>query len=260
MLAACQTPVTVSPKVTEQEIQAEKEYQREQMDRVQAQGGMPKLWHRKKGAQAQFERIGERIEKAGAEICREMGLPAQKRSCYYYFMLSTGRDINAEADGTNIIIPTGMVRFVANDDELAYVMAHELAHNLMRHTDAKITNASVGAIFGAVLDAAVASQGGGANNGFENAGRSVGAISYSPSFEREADYIGAYIAARAGYDTRRAADFWRRLSYQVPDGADGGLTHPMNAERFVALNKTVTEIEYKRKHRMPLIPEFQPQT
>lgn len=260
LLAACQAPATLSPEVTSEELQAEKTYQQEQMEKVRAQGGMPQTWHRKKGVQAQFDRVAERVEKAGADICREIGLPAQQRSCYYYFVLSSNRDINAAADGTNIIIPMGMMRFVAGDDELAHVMAHELTHNLMRHHDAKTTNALVGAVFGAVLDAAVVSQGGGANNGFANAGRDIGAISYSPSFEREADYMGAYIAARAGYDTRRASDFWRRLSYQAPDGANGGLTHPANAERFIALNKTVTEIKYKRKQRLPLVPNLQSPT
>lgn len=259
MLSACQRPITYVPEVTSQELQAESNYQEKMMDQVRAQGGMPQLWHRKKGMRKQFERVAERIEKAGADICREMGLPVQKRKCYYYFMLSSDKDINAFADGTSVVIPVGMMRFVANDDELAHVMGHELTHNLMRHREAKTTNALVGKMVGALLDGVVASQGGG-SLGIADAGGEVGALSYSPAFEREADYMGAYIAARAGYNVKRASDFWRRLSYQEPDGADGSLTHPANAERFVSLNKTVTEIEYKRKHHLPLVPNLQPQT
>jgi len=260
LLAGCQKTSTYGPGVTPQEIAAEKAIQERAIQQAKDNGGTPKLWRRKSDMRKQFERVAERIEESGAAVCRELGLPQKKRSCYYYFGLSQSPDINAHADGENIVIHTGMMRFIANDDELAAVIGHEMAHNLMDHVGAKSTNALIGMVIGGALDAVAASQGASTQGGFAQTGADIGSLSYSPEFEREADYVGLYIAARAGYDVRSAAAYWRRLSIQEPGTAEGSLTHPSNPERFIYLQKTVNEIESKRKKRMPLLPEFKPDT
>lgn len=197
--------------------------------------------------QKQFERVADRIEKAGAKLCKDMGLPKQKRRCYFYFDTDRALNINAYANGTYIVINRGMQRFVENDDEMAVVMAHEMAHNLMGHTDAKLHNAYVGAVIGALLFNTLE----GAKTGAEAA-----VVAYSESFEDEADYVGLYVMARAGYDVRQAPQFWRRMSIEEPNGVYNSITHPSNAERFVALQKGVEEIEFKRTHGKPLLPEM----
>ena len=71
---------------------------------------------------------------------------------------------------------------------------------------------------------------------------------YSKGEEREADYLGAYLVARAGYDLDRAGNLWARLSR--PDaaatrsGALAGLlaTHPAEAERLAAWRRAAEEI------------------
>ena len=44
-----------------------------------------------------------------------------------------------------------------------------------------------------------------------------GRTAFNVAFEREADYVGAYYAARAGYDLAGAEEFWRALSLENPD-------------------------------------------
>jgi predicted Zn-dependent protease len=148
-----------------------------------------------------------------------------------------------------------MMRFAGSDDELAVVVSHELAHNAMRHMDAKKKNATLGAILGATLDVAAASQGVNTGGGFSQQGAQAGARSYSQDFEREADYVGMYILARAGRPYADAPNFWRRMGQESPGSIRYASTHPTSAERFIRLDKTVAELKAKLASGAPLLPE-----
>ncbi|MGE3714757.1 MAG: M48 family metallopeptidase, partial [Alphaproteobacteria bacterium] len=182
-------------------------------------------------------------------------LPAQGSSCYYHFDIEYDDKLNAYADGKKIVFYSGMLRFLDGDDEIAAVMGHELAHNLMGHVDASSTNRMTGAFIGLLIDAAVASQGISTGGTFGDVGQTVGHLSYSVDFEEEADYIGLYVAALAGFDITKAPNVWRRMSLEDPDGIYSSTTHPSNAARYVALNKTIYEINSKRARKQPLLPE-----
>lgn len=259
MLYGCQSPTTYRPNVTPEEMAAEEQHQQEMADAIKAQGGMPKQWRQEStgSMRKQLTRVADRIEMAGANMCRALGLQ-EKRDCYYYFTYKSGKEINAYADGETIVVMTGMLNFVDSDEELALVLSHELAHNLLGHPDSSRTNAITGSILGTIVDIAIASQGLNTQGAFAEVGGNAAVLQYSKEFEAEADYVGLYIMANAGYDIRQAPNFWRRFSVQDPKGIYTSKTHPSNPERFVALNKTVSEIEYKQKHRIQLLPDFQP--
>lgn len=254
VLTACQKPTTYTPELSDLEIAVEQEKQQRMVDEVAAQGGKPKAWRNPKNMRKTFEMVAERIETAGADICRAMKL--QKNGCYYYFKLSRDEDINASADGKNIVINTGMMRFIENDDELATIMAHEFAHNLMGHINAQKNNATVGKLLGLAVDAIADTQGVNMQGEMTKAGSEIALLAYSADFEKEADYVGLYVMAKAGYDIHAAANLWRRMSIEDPEGIYHSITHPSNSERSVALRKTVYEIETKRKNRLPLVPDF----
>src|SRR5688572_20482797 len=76
LLTACQSSTTYRPELNDDEIRAEEAIQQQMLDELQARGGTPKRWKDQPGMRKQFERVAERIEKAGADICREMGVPA----------------------------------------------------------------------------------------------------------------------------------------------------------------------------------------
>jgi predicted Zn-dependent protease len=251
---ACQAPKSYTPELSPEEVQSEELNQQLMVDGINARGGQPKAWKNRKNMRKQFETVGERIEKAGAEIC--VGLHLQKNGCYYYFRLVRDQEINAMSDGKNIVIYTGMMRFVESDDDLAVVMAHEFAHNFMGHQKAQENNATFGKLVGLAADAIADSQGLNTNGEFGKAGTEIGALSYSISFEQEADYIGIYVMARAGYDITKAAKLRRRMSIENPENIYNAVTHPSNAARFVALQKATKEIDYKRKNHIPLLPDF----
>lgn len=256
LLSACQAPVTSRPGLSSDEISAEEAAQQQMVDDIKAQGGSPKNWHSKPGMRKQFERVGTRIEQAGADVCRELGLPQQGRSCYYHFGIKENDDLNAYADGEKVVLYTGMLHFLQDDEEVAAIMGHELAHNLMAHPEAGKTNTVAGAMVGLLIDGIAATQGVSTQGEFMKTGADVGRLSYSVSFEEEADYVGLYIAARAGYDVSKAPAVWRRMSIENPNAIYNAKTHPSNAARYVALHKTIKEINYKRSNGMPLLPEL----
>ncbi len=260
LLAACSQPRTMTPNITQDELSAEQNEQQRMTDEIKRQGGLPKNWKTLHGTKKQFEAVGERIESAGAVVCRHIGFDPE-RGCYFAFEMDTrDESVNAHADGKKIVVAGGMMRFVKSDNELAMVMAHEMAHNLLGHVESNRRNSMGGMLFGLVLDVAAATQGVNTQGGFGELGGNVGLLSYSSAFESEADYVGMYIMANAGYDIHNVAHMWRRMSIANSDAIYVSTTHPSNSERFVMLNKTVTEIEYKQKHHFPLLPDFKPQT
>ena len=170
--------------------------------------------------------------------------------CDYNVNLVFNDQVNAFADGKNITVFLGLLRFLQTDEELALVLGHELAHNVMGHITKQKANTLAGAIIGAVLSSL---SGVDVTNTFAQAGR----LLFSQEFEIEADYVGCYYAARAGYDVSMAGNIWRRMAISHPQiiGMKGG-THPSSAKRFVLIEKTVQEIQDKKQRGLPLIPEF----
>ncbi len=83
-----------------------------------------------------------------------------------------------------------------------------------------------------------------------------GASFHSSDFEREADYVGMYILARANRDLEAAPNVWRRMSTINPGAIAYESSHPSSAERFVRLTETIKEIERKRALGVALLPEM----
>jgi predicted Zn-dependent protease len=102
------------------------------------------------------------------------------------------------------------------------------------------------------IDAAI----GGGGSVASQLGGNIGAGTYSVAFEKEADYVGLYIFARTGYDPNNAIEFWRKMSLANESAIDMGVTHPTNPERFIAMKKTIAEINYKHQTGQSLVPQF----
>lgn len=168
----------------------------------------------------------------------------------YKVVLSSKQSINARATGNRIIINRGLLRFAQTDRELALVIAHEIAHNVMGHVRAVLANYALGAL----ADAAVTSVGLITGNLIGTAA----ALSHAKGFESEADYVGLYIVALAGMPIGHAPEFWRRMAAIYPGNIRHRLlaTHPTSPERAIALEETIEEIHHKIATGVPLIPEF----
>lgn len=176
--------------------------------------------------------------------------------CGYGFVMTDDSDLNAFADGQTIVLTRGMMRFVRSDDELALVLAHELAHNSMRHIQAAQQNRLMGALGGAALDVLAAAAGVNTGGTFTDMGGDIGGSMFSQEFESEADYVGMYYMVRAGYSAAGVEDFWRRMAVENPRGVRFGYTHPTYAERFLSLPTVREEIESKVAAGVALTPNM----
>lgn len=169
-------------------------------------------------------------------------------------------NVNAYADGDNIYITRGMLRFTETDNELAIVIGHEAAHNVMLHSDKKVQNAAGGMLLGALLDVAAAAGGVNTQGTFTDNFGKIGAGAYSVDFEQEADYVGLYLTKRGGYSVDSAPNFWRRMAAENDAGSITlRSSHPTSPERFVALEKTLAEINAKQSKGQKLLPNSEPQ-
>ena len=128
---------------------------------------------------------------------------------------------------------TSLVAQIHNPDELALIMAHEAAHHIAGHLAQQNQYATIGA----TAYGRVASRTEGATAATVQQAQMIGAQvavrTYSRNWELEADRLGAQVAARAGYDPIRGAEFFRR----IPDPGNRPMgTHPANAERIAAVH------------------------
>lgn len=178
------------------------------------------------------------------------------QACDFKVSLSADDGKNAYADGKNIVIHKGMMDFFRTDEEIALVVSHELAHNSMKHIDAQKKNAIIGGVFGLLLDVAAAAGGVNTNGNFTRMASNAGAGAFSVEFEQEADYVGLYFMAIAGYKIDDAPNFWRRMATSNSQSISMKTSHPTAPERFVALETAVKEIKDKIKNKQALKPEM----
>ncbi len=198
-----------------------------------------------------------RFELIDPEGVRSVVEVAAVQVCDMPINIMENSEINAFADGSQIFVTTGMMRFL-EDDELALVIGHEMAHNTLGHLTRSRTNQIIGGFAGLLLDVVAAAAGVNTQTAGMRAGMQAGQQAYSKEFELEADYLGVYFAARAGSDVTDAANMWRKMAQeshgQTNEAAIYSSTHPGSAERFVKIEAAMQEVQDKLARKEPLMP------
>jgi Zn-dependent protease with chaperone function len=192
------------------------------------------------------ELLVEREGKKFTLILYPQCLPAE----YAILVKTQDTTINAYAAPGKIILTQRLISFCLNDDELALIMGHEMAHQVLGHLVRSAAHKELGQLAGAVItafstlslarlldwkhfqvdpDVRTVSQ---------NAVVSV----FSQDDERESDIYGAWFAFQAGYDLDRGTAVWERVA--AVDEKDPFLTtyylnsHPAPLERLARLKLT----------------------
>ncbi len=136
----------------------------------------------------------------------------------YSFTPVNLKDINAFAlPGGPMFVNRGMIEAATGEGEVAGVMAHELAHVLLRHGTANATKAKgfqIGALAGAIAGAVVGGNWGQVISQGSQFGLGTWLMQYSREYEKQADLLGAQIMARAGYDPRELARMFETIQKQ----------------------------------------------
>jgi predicted Zn-dependent protease len=178
-----------------------------------------------------------RVETVGRRIAAVSGRP----DLDWEFTVIEDETPNAFAlPGGKVGVHTGLFDVVENDDQLATVMAHEVAHAIARHGSERMSQQMVvqGGLQG--LGAATG------NAGYVQVAATAATLGiilpYSRSQEAEADHIGLIYMAQAGYDPRAAIDLWR--NFDALGGArppEFVSTHPSPGSRIDRLRNLMPE-------------------
>ena len=148
--------------------------------------------------------------------------------------------------GGKIAFYTGILeQLKLNDDEVAMIMGHEMAHALREHARARIAKSegtgqllSLGArLFGLGQIGDVAA----------NVGTQLLTLRYSRDDETDADLVGLELAARGGYNPQAAVSLWEKMGQASGGSSGGGLsflsTHPSGPDRIEQLQANVPKVQ-----------------
>lgn len=158
-------------------------------------------------------------------------------------LLINDAQINAFAvPGGLFALNAGLINSARNMDEVAGVMAHEIAHVSQRHysrSQEAFKGQGLLSLAGILVGALVASQADGDVGAAVMMGSQAALmdkqLTYSRNQEREADRIGMQYMYRAGYNPQSMADFFEvmhRSTSRVSFLPDFWLTHPLSTERM----------------------------
>ncbi len=192
-----------------------------------------------------------RVSGPALQVCHEMNVGI----CRWQFRVARISTFNAAAVPNGVIILNrGLVEHAANDEEIAMVIAHEIAHQASNHVAGAQRNRVIGAAIGAAL---LGAAGAAATHGKEGSGRTTrtavdlgarlgahaGQLSYSKQQEREADYLAALILYRAGIDLEKARGVLLAMARSSGRTETTMLdSHPVGPERLAAWDRAVAEI------------------
>ena len=158
---------------------------------------------------------------------------------YVRIRLKQTGTINAYAKFSGIQFTSGMVHFVEDDDELAIIMGHELAHLTAKHLPKNIRMAALCGTLGCLTGP------------FVPLTSKALYAPYSRGNEREADYLGLIYANDAGYDIEKGVDLWKRFALEIPRSRSKSFlrSHPASPERILRV-KMVVELIKSGKNPM----------
>ncbi len=183
---------------------------------------------------AVVQRVGKRIAAAAAQ-------PNYK---WQFFVID--KDVlNAFClPGGKVFVYKGLFRAVQNEDQLAVVIGHEVAHAIARHGAERMSMMQLGRM-GKTIAAQTISGGkyAGVINKAYGSVEGVGLVlPFSRKFEYEADEIGLYLMTKAGYNPREALKFWdnmRRLSAGKRKPPEFLSTHPADINRIRKIQERI---------------------
>lgn len=200
-------------------------------------GGFPLDWKSMPSGKTGYERMA-RFKRDIMENWRKTpGLPIKlvqngavksvvlesNQTCASDFWVDSKSKLDAGADGEAVRITVGLMNFTPDEDELASIVAHELAHNVLGHRAKldRITKSRTKAILATEVDA---------------------------------DKLSVWMMANAGFDPNAAIRFWQRRGPSSSMGIFSSGTHPRWQDRIEVIQAEIHKIEQAKKIGESLAP------
>jgi predicted Zn-dependent protease len=197
-------------------------------------------------SEAIARRLVEHADEVEADLAAANGQQSPNLANTFEWSVATLESDQANAfclPGGKMAVYTGLVPVTQNEDAMAVVMGHEIAHALLRHgsqrmAQQKIVQAgqmaagvAVGNMDPGQQQMLMAALGAGAQYGL--------VLPYGRKHETQADEVGLMLAAAACYDPREAIPLWQRMAelnggQRPPEFAS---THPDPANRMQRLGE-----------------------
>jgi len=203
---------------------------------------------------AMVQRVGTRIANAVTTYYTNQGKAEILKGYEWEFKTVDSKEVNAWCmPGGKVVVYSGILPVTQNENGLAIVMGHEIAHAIAKHGSERMSQAMVQQLGGVALQVALANKPQETQNLFlmsYGIGSQVGAmLPWSRQQEAEADQYGLIFAAMAGYNPQEAIPFWERMSAAGGGGTPEFLsTHPSDDTRMRKLRQFMPEAMkyYKR--------------
>lgn len=200
---------------------------------------------------ALIKNVGAKISKAAEQYLRDNGMTKDISSYNWEFNLIESADVNAFCmPGGKVAFYTGILPYCQGENGVAVIMGHEVGHAIAHHSRERASQQLMTSVGGTILSLGLG-VGGASELTSEVAmsafglGSQVGVLlPFSRAHESEADRIGLYLMAMAGYEPQGALGFWERMSAGSQKGDSDFLsTHPSDQRRISDIKKYLPEAE-----------------
>ncbi len=192
----------------------------------------------------QVRRVGEKIKNNVEAFLKKNNASKRVEGFQWQFEVVDEPVVNAWCmPGGKVVVYTELLKLATDDDLLATVMGHEIAHAIARHGNERMSKGVLVNVGGAVLGAGNEE---GNNDVFlQSYGivTTLGMLKYSRKNESEADKLGLVFMALAGYKPEKAIDFWAKMSKLGGEKPPVLVsTHPSDEQRIADIKAFIPEI------------------
>ena len=201
-----------------------------------------------------IKEIGSKIEYSISEYFDRNNQPDPTANFNWEYILIENKKVrNAWCmPGGKIAVYTGMLEITKNDNGLAAVMGHEIAHAVAKHSVERASRSVLLNTGTQIIDIATGGKISQVNRttGMNTVGllSQIGIMNpFNRKQESEADYLGLIFASLSGYDIRETVKIWERMkeANKGKEPPEFMSTHPSNTNRINKITEWINEIVLK---------------